>query len=820
MPDLTPSKLPHLIITGTASTEVYSPILKQGPKHVHPVRNRQQHGRDLLTKLERIREEAVVIGREQTAFGIDTGNGIYLQFESDPEFELKLESLENVKAGIELVAVKSDDHRMVATCFVPEGGLEHFFKSFNDYLEKDTKKGKPVHQPLVDSISDIKRAVIDALWTDDICLFPSDDEVIWWEVWLRVGNDRDAFADFFKSHAQNLGLEVGREIIFPERTVVAAKGTKSQIARSITLLNCIAELRRAKDTADFFSAMVAVEQVEWINSALGLITPPVDDSPAVCLLDTGINNSHPLLAVGLNEKDMDAYNPTWGISDHKGHGTEMAGLALYGDLTDMLATTDPITLSHRLESVKIIPPYGQNHPDLYGAITEEAVARAELFAPDRRRVINLAISTDDKDQGKPSSWSAAIDKLSSGYEDDERRLVVIAAGNTALDSRHLYPDSNLTDYVQDPGQSWNALTVGAYTEKVLLDEAEYPGWKVIAALGDLSPCSCTSMIWESGWPTKPDLVMEGGNMAIDPGSGLADHIDSLALLTTNRDFTTKPLVTTGDTSAATALVSRMAAIIQAHYPELWPETLRALLVHSADWTQAMLDRFHDGKRIGIRNLLKCFGYGVPNMDKAIWSAQNSLNLIVQDSLQPYEKQKSDFKTKDMHIHSIPWPVEVLQSLGDIHVEMRVTLSYFIEPNPARRGWTRRYRYASHGLRFDVKTPEETLMQFRQRINRAAHDEEMGVKSKSDVKRWVVGPDLRGLGSIHSDRWQGSAAELATRGYIAVYPVIGWWRERHCLGRWDKLARYALVVSISSPEEKVDLYTPVVNIVSTSIEITV
>lgn len=818
MPEQSPKNLPHLVLTGTAHTEVYSPILKPGPKHKHPVRDRQQHGQTLLTKLERIREEAVEVGREQSAFGIDTGNGIYLQFESDPEFDLKLESLESVKEGIELVAVKRVDHRMVATCFVPEGKLDHFFKAFSEYLGRETKTGKPAHQPLVDSISDMRRAVIDALWTDDITLFPADDEVIWWEVWLRVGDDRDAFTGFFKRHAQELGLELGREIKFPERTVVAAKGTKAQIARSITLLNCIAELRRAKETADFFTAMRAVEQFEWIDDALRLIGPSVADAPAVCLLDTGVNNSHPLLDVGLNAEDMDAYEPAWGVRDHKGHGTEMAGLALYGDLTEMLATKDPIPLVHRLESVKILPPVGENHPDLYGAITEESVARAEVFAPHRRRVVNLAISTDDKDRGKPSSWSAAIDKLTSGYADDERRLVVIAAGNTARENRHLYPYSNMTDGVQDPGQSWNALTVGAYTEKCCIDEAEYPEWQPVASYGDLSPCSCTSMDWEAGWPLKPDLVMEGGNMAIDPQTGLADHVDSLDLLTTNRDFTAKPLVTTGDTSAATALVSRMAAIIQAHYPDLWAETVRALLVHSADWTPAMMDRFANGKRGGIRNLLKCCGYGVPSLDRAIWSARNSLTMIVQDSLQPYEKQKSDFKTKDMHIHAIPWPVEVLQDLGDIPVEMRVTLSYFIEPNPARRGWTRRYRYASHGLRFDVKTPEETLEQFRQRINRAAYEEEMGIKSRSDARRWVVGPDLRGLGSIHSDRWEGTAAELAVRGYIAIYPVIGWWRERHRLGRWNKKARYSLVVSILTPQEEVDLYSVVQNMVAATVEI--
>ena len=471
------------MLVNTAHTEIYSPINQSGPKHKHPLRDRQQHGQDLLAKLEQIRTESIEIGIDQAAFGIDTGNGIYLQFESDAGFDLKLESLESSKEGIELVAVKTIDDKMFATCFVPEGKLAHFFKSVSDYLEKETKSGKPANQPLVDSIGDIRRAVVDALWTDDPDLFPSDNEMIWWEVWLRVGSDREAFLSFFRDHAQQLGLEIGKEVRFPERTVVAAKGTKEQITRSVNLLNCIAELRRAKETADFFTSMGSVEQHEWIASALQQIEAPSANTPAVCLLDTGVNNGHPLLSVALDAADMDTYDPTWGVSDNKGHGTEMAGLALYGDLTDMLATSGPITLKHRLESVKILPPVGQNRPDLYGAITEEAVARAEIFAPNRERVINIAVSTDGKDRGKPSSWSAVIDKITSGSDDNQRRIVIVAAGNTTREHRHLYPDSNLTDCVHDPGQAWNALTVGAFTEKCNIDEIAYPHWQAVAPFG-------------------------------------------------------------------------------------------------------------------------------------------------------------------------------------------------------------------------------------------------------------------------------------------------------------------------------------------------
>jgi len=276
---------------------------------------------------------------------------------------------------------------------------------------------------------------------------------------------------------------------------------------------------------------------------------------------------------------------------------------------------------------------------------------------------------------------------------------------------------------------------------------------------------------------------------------------------------------TGDTSASTSQIARIATIIQTEYPEFWPETIRGLIVHSAEWTSAMLERWNPlNTKQKYQNLLRYCGFGVPSLTQAIRSANNDLTLIVQDELFPYEKIKSSCTTRDMHIHKIPWPVEVLADLNNLEVEMRVTLSYFIEPNPARRGWTRRYGYASHQLRFDVKTPTETTDQFRIRINKAARDEEDTVTTSSDSGQWLLGTKLRHKGSLHSDCWKGPALELAQRGYIGIFPVSGWWRERHQLGRWDRPARYSLLISISTPETDVDIYTPVANQVGISINV--
>jgi len=823
-------RLPHLLLSGAATNSPYTRPRRKidTPGFALPQRNRQAHAGQLLNQLNQIQQQESRLIGDQKAFGLDAGNGIYLSFESEPDFELKFQSLEFERSGIELCAVKHQGNKTIATVFVPEGKIARFINRLHQYRDQNTvprnqdAPRKPKNKELVESISAIKLAVLDALWTDDPELFPQTDEPLWWEVWLR-NSDRVDYEAFLREHAEQLEMTVSQGAIpFLDRTVVLVRGTKDQMSCSVNLLGSIAELRRGKETADFFTGMDRAQQRQWIDDAVQRTTVPPRDAPSICLLDTGVNEQHPLLEPATDTADMHTCDPAWGTDDRHGHGTPMAGLAIYGDLTERLASSEPIELTHRLESVKIIPAPGHhNEKKLYGAITRESISRVEID-PDRQRVFCMALTAnDDRDRGRPSSWSAAIDALASGYEDEQCRLIILSAGNTDPSERHRYPDSSFTDEVHDPGQAWNALTVGAHTEKAWLDATRYPGWQPIAPLGDLSPSSCTSTNWVKTWPIKPDIVMEGGNMATSPEDGSADYIDdALQLVSTGHDFALgKQLIAFGDTSAATALAARLAATVQAQYPEYWPETLRALLVHSAQWTDAMKARFNPLRtQDHYRQLLRYCGYGTPNVEELLWSARDALTLITQDRLRPFDKRAGEApKTRDINLHTIPWPTDILRDLGEAPVEMKVTLSYFIEPNPGERGWANKYRYASHGLRFDVRRSLESLEDFQQRLNQQARDEEHHRRAVPD-KGWLLGENLRGLGSIHSDTWQGTAAELAERNYIAVYPVLGWWKERVRLQRWHKAARYALIISIKTPGVETDIYTAVENQITTTVEL--
>jgi len=246
------------------------------------------------------------------------------------------------------------------------------------------------------------------------------------------------------------------------------------------------------------------------------------------------------------------------------------------------------------------------------------------------------------------------------------------------------------------------------------------------------------------------------------------------------------------------------------------------MVHSAEWTDMMKSQFTHGTtaRAQALHLVRCVGFGVPNLELALWSANNSLALIIEDSLQPFMKTSKGIVTRDMHLHELPWPKEVLQDLGETEVEMTVTLSYFIEPNPSNLMGSGKYSYQSHGLRFAVKRPLESPSAFIKRINKQARAEEEGTTTTVSDSDWLFGTQNRHKGSIHKDVWKGKAADLAERGQIAVYPAMGWWRTRTKLGCYDKEARYALVVSIATPGVDIDIYTPISNTIAAAVEVTV
>lgn len=835
---------PHILLDGFVNHEAFR-SRRTGRNPVIPPQDRHSHGRSLSHQYSAVLSQ-FQSQREQATEPVTDDIGIYVEIIGTPGCDLPLDSLDTSR-DFKLRSCRQVDGREVAVVFIPESRRDVFQRKIEQYLDPDKDgKGGPRNHNLIDSIVEIKLADLQSFWTDDLSLYPADpQQQVWWELWLKKRPEDEDPIQIAHQLAERIGAQLGNtSLSFFDSVVILIKASAHQLERAPELIANLEELRPAKETPNVFIALSPKEQHEWADDLKGRLHLDENASASVTILDTGVNYNHPLLGEVCTEKQAERWHPDWPryddfnptnpLAPFNDHGSRQAGLAAFGDLYAALVSNEPIMLNHRIESARILPPAGSNDPELYGAITVGTAAKLEVGMPDCSRVYSLAVTAaPEREGGQPSSWSAEIDLFSSGMEDGKQRLFIISAGN----NRDISPDLDYWEQVhlaqiEDPAQAWNALTVGAYTEKTTNDDPSFDGWSPLAESGDVAPATRSSVnwAWRKHAPYKPDVVAEGGNRLLSSDATEVSNADVISLLTTSGRTTGQLFETTADTSAACALVSRQAAILMAEYPEYWPETIRALIAHSAEWTPKMWERFgllyqQHSPKLSKETMLRCVGYGVPDLERARYSANHALTLIAQDSLQPFAKDadasnSNDPKLNEMQLYQLPWPIEVLQQLPpELEVKLRVTLSYFIEPNPGRRGYRRRYSYQSHGLRFEVIRPGQSLENFRASINQKANEETedySGPEGANDG--WRLGPQLRTRGSLHSDIWTGAAADLADMHTIAVYPVGGWWKYRTAQDRWQNSVRYSLIVSIDVPDESIDIYSVVESLVETAVEV--
>lgn len=811
----------HLRVEAFAKSEAYRrPNLAVVPRDY--ARIAAAHAETLSREFASAIEAASnrLLGEREDVAGLP---GTYVGVETAPNGPVP--NLEWKTQGVRVSALdRTETGSVRGTLFVPDAARDFVAGKLNEYGEKRTDADKPRHDGRFAPIERFFEARLEDLWTDSRVL-PELGTNAWWELWCWQDRVQNALS---KAEALNLPVASDR-LVFPERVLIYVYGARDAISRLVASCDAVAELRMGRDTAAYFMGLKRPDQHGWVGEAVERLELSADaDQTALCILDTGVNIAHDLIAPILPADRRFSVRQAWGIDDHDGHGSEMAGLAAFGDLTSAFQTNAAIPIDYNLESVKLVhpPALPATDPGNFGLVTAQAIALPEIAFPQTRRIYCLAVTQPGVHGPRATSWSAALD--AAAYEcaapgaNPPDRLILVSAGN-------LQDEVGLTDLeqwenfeIEDPAQAWNVLTVGGVTDKIEVADKGYESWKAAAEVGALSPYSRVSSAWNRGVsPIKPELVVEAGNRGIDPADqSLLSGMPSLSLLTTSASPVNEPLSVSWATSAATALGSRMGAGLWSKHGDLWPETVRALLVHSARWSPWMEARLLQTNSKAERlRWLRHFGYGVPSLERARASAGNSLALVAQRRIQPFVKEKgaTHATAKEADFYELPWPKAALLALGDHAVRIRVTLSYFVEPNPNAAGSILAARYRSAGLRFGLQLRNETAKQFAARINQLASldDDDAADIAEADVTR-VLGERSISAGSLHVDEWRGSAADFADRNGLAVFPVGGWWKG--VKDRVNNGMRYALVVTIDAGDTEVDLHAEVAAAVNVEVEV--
>lgn len=678
------------------------------------------------------------------------------------------------------------------------GTIANIERGAERYIGHQPGGRRPPNFKFFEAQPEIVMTTVEDLWVSHNEI-PREREEIAWEVWLQPTSEPR-----FREVLEILDLKARPSIRLQDVRVLSVDATREHFDR-LARSAAIAQLRPASTlNAPLIQAPAGVQQANVLATA-GRIVAATNDAPAVCLLDTGIEPAHPLLSASIDTIDTVAGGTG---ADWDGHGTQMAGVALFEDLAGDLAGRHNIRLPIRIDSVEMEGAAGSAR--LPAERLRRAVDLVEQ-ARDRPRTYCLAMNAPDEAiDGGASSMSSELDTLA--YEVDAPRLFCVAAGNLeGMPAQGNYQALNETTGMMTPSQAWNALSIAASTDLVDVPGTHDP----VAPAGDLSPWSRTSVNWERNYrpPSKPDVVFEGGNQMIDRASLAIGNHPSLCVVTTANDMAA-PLTLTAQTSAATAAVAGLCARLQAQYPALWPESIRGLVAHSCEHTPAMETRANACVRPRVTRqqaLLERFGYGRADRARAMENAEDALTLINQASLRPLRLNDNGDNAilGQMRVHRLPWPSEVLQSLGRIEAELRVTLSYFIEPNPGEAVKGDVDQYPSHHFDFDIQQPGETEDEAIARHNGLFA---AAANWKTQPTDWLFGR-YRGRGSLKHDRISMPAEDLARVGGVLVVPRKGWWGRN--IDLVDQQARYSLIVSIRTPGA--EIYTEIATAIGVEVE---
>lgn len=806
----------HIQGIGVASKEFRAKGMGS-EKDVPPVADRRAHAEGLMIDLDQAVSDIDAFKAAQRASGVPLGKrGMPITVESRPDVSLSVGTgrsghgfaLLNVKrrwladpldeAGVDqavfyavpktLETLRRQLEEYGEWEGVVEEPDEHNLRNVDD--EEDEEVGRPRKSKLFESAGRIRPTTLQDLWTDRLASCPTLREEFEWEVWTRAG-----FQKSFDRAVEHLELKsIGEPTKFVDTVVRGIVARPDQIFSIVQASAAVVGLRSASSFAAEDIEIPHASASSQVEKLVRRVRWPKTNAPVVTLLDTGVRRSHPLLGGALPEPRMFAAEKHWGTKDHSGHGTKMAGVVLYGDISDIPDGHAPIEVLSRLESVVVNPPKGLPRFPAKDAIRRaiEAVEKEKAV-----RVYCLAqTAAEEARDGLPTATSGVLDQVI--FNDGHRpRLFFAAAGNVPHSKKapyqlSYYADRNAQFGIQSPAQAVNTVTVGA----VSLKKIRTKGSKAVAAAGDLSPTSRTAQSWAKLYAHKPDIVMEGGNFVVEDDGFYCAPSTAHMVLTTSAELPLTAFAAVGETSAATAACAGLASRLLARYPKLRMETVRALMVNAAEWTPEMRALHPTPK--DAPKLIERFGWGIPDEGRLFHSAGNALTLMIEDTLVPYRRPKKSGvpPLKEMKYFELPWPKQSLLALGGKQVEMRCTLSYFVEPDAHAPARDRMERYASHRLKFEVKRFREGHDQARARFNALSAIGNTDEGATDDG--WLLGSNNRHKGTLHHDVWRGPAFELMDRGGISVLPVRGWWGDTASFGRFEAPVHFSLVVTIRTP----------------------
>ncbi len=575
---------------------------------------------------------------------------------------------------------------------------------------------------------------------------------------------------------------------------------------------------------------------------------PPENAPLLCVIDSGLAAGHPLLEPAIYSGSDEPFDPRLPHQYDEvfpaGHGTGVAGIALYYNLEDhwerrVFSPAGFIANARITDHSNSLIDTGdrnENHK-LMATLIHKVVG---YFAPKGCRIFNLSVCDKDRpffhDREEAQSLVAAtLERLARKYD----VLFIVSAGNilpsdaTKMHSESPYPKylmrrDTTNNRILDPAQALTAITVGSICQE---ERMGLPGRQAnrssLGTPGLLSPFSRTGP--GIAGAIKPDLVEVGGNYAWDAVTNEAIVEPRLGIPTLATTFTpdaihgtaAEPFQKMVGTSVSAPRVSRLAlAVLDYLNPQSHPsaDLLRAFIVHSAQPLPGVKQWFKDDPDFtGVHqgDWVYLSGYGQPDLDR-LFRIDNHRYVAVFDSgsenALPLFHDHNRTQRGSVALFRIPVPT-ILRQTGYSTKRLAVTLAF--RP-PVKHSRLRTYagvRMAWEVFRSDAD-PTLVWDYMAHSEDDEAPDDKPKLPDKYRLdKRAVFKRQRRSRGTLQHDiiEWKAhnfgnDASEL--KDFLLAVAVWPNWENMQI----DQVQPYALVVSLeiipSDPRHNVDIYGPV------------
>lgn len=521
------------------------------------------------------------------------------------------------------------------------------------------------------------------------------------------------------------------------------------------------------------------------------IESPDPDAPGVVILDTGVESGHPLLgpAFGEGQCFVDGEDDT---EDVQGHGTSVAGIALYGDIHRCLETRK-FTPSFWIFSGRVLD---ENLGNETGFLENQIANAVDYFSKQYGcRVFNVSF----EDWRKPydgrhiRGLAVTLDELAR----EKDVLFVVSAGNFEgtkegpKDWAEEYPTylTSANARLFDPATAINALTVGSIARwdqpHAMQRDPNDATIRVIARRDEPSPFTrCGPSV---GGAIKPELVDYGGNKYVRSSVGhdtLFD--DGLGEISAVRSDFGGLVGADCGTSFAAPRVSHYATAFLTEFPEASNDLIRAALVANARHPQPCKIIYPKGPE----RLFVC-GYGQVNEASLLHSTQNAVTLWTEDVLED----------KKHHFYELPVPIEFFSG-NKRERELTIALAY----TPAVRSDRIGYRASRMYFQLiEADSIDEVLFNF----NKATPKEDYEALPEFNSGRNISSLD-RNKGTLQCATWRfivPTEARRKRKMFIVVTRNDFPWATDLCAQR----ERYALVATLNDRlASEAKLYTDIQN----------